>query len=64
MKMEKFIQKVLDKYERKKLPNRDLADLIVAHIKVGIDGEKGWHLNLSSYDGQHEKAEQIIQEYQ
>ena len=42
--MEKFIQKVLDKYERKKLPNRDLADLIVAHIKVGIDGEKGWHL--------------------
>ena len=38
--MEKLIKKVLNKYNsgRKKLPNEDLAKLIEAQIKVGIDG--------------------------
>ena len=46
--MEKLIKKVLDKYNtgRKRIGNDDLARLIVAHIKVGIDGKKGWYLNL------------------
>ena len=37
--MENLIKAVLDKYNtrRKKLPNEDLARLIVAHMKVGID---------------------------
>ena len=49
--MEKLIKEVLNKYNsgRKKLPNEDLARLIVAHIKVGINGKKGWFLNLNSY---------------
>ena len=45
--MEKLIKEVLNKYNssRKKLPNEDLARLIVAHMKVGINGKKGWFLN-------------------
>ena len=63
--MEKLIKKVLNKYNsgRKKLPNEDLAKLIVAHIKVGIDGKKGWYLNLNSYNGEYEQAKEIISEY-
>ena len=64
--MEKLIKKVLDKYNsgRKKLQNDDLARLIVAHIKVGIDGKKGWYLNLNSFDGQHEDALGMIKEFE
>ena len=63
--MEKLIKGVLDKYNtgRKKISNDDIARLIVAHIKVGINGKKGWYLNLNSYDGQYDKAEEIINEY-
>ena len=45
--MEKLITDVLEKYRRKNLTSRDLAMLIVAHIKVGINGKKGWYLDLS-----------------
>ena len=64
--MEKLIKKVLNKYNsgRKKLPNEDLAKLIVAHITVGIDGKKGWYLNLDNINGQYEQAEKIISEYE
>ena len=64
--MEKLIKKVLDKYNsgRKKLQNDDLARLIVAHIKVGIDGKKGWYLNLNSFDGQHEDTLEMIKEFE
>tara|TARA_B100000902_G_scaffold312657_1_gene302887 strand:- start:2269 stop:2469 length:201 start_codon:yes stop_codon:yes gene_type:complete len=63
--METLIKSVLDKYNtgRKKLPNDDLARLIVAHMKVGINGKKGWYLNLNSYDGQYENAKEMIKEY-
>ena len=63
--MEKLIKKVLNKYNsgRKKLPNEDLAKLIVAHIKVGIDWKKGLYLNLNSYNGEYEQAKEIISEY-
>ena len=61
--METLIKEVLEKYRRKNLPSEDLAKLIVAHMKVGINGKKGWFLNLNSYDGQYEKAEEIISEY-
>ena len=63
--MEKLIKEVLDKYNtgRKAITNMELARLIVAHMKVGINGKKGWFLNLNSYDGQYEKAEEIISEY-
>ena len=63
--MEKLIKEVLDKYNtgRKAITNMELARLIVAHMKVGINGKKGWSLNLNSYDGQYEKAEEIISEY-
>ena len=63
--MENLIKKVLNKYNsgRKKLPNEDLAKLIVAHITVGIDGKKGWYLNLNSYNGEHKQAEELISEY-
>ena len=30
---------------------------------VGVDGKKGWYLNLNSHDGQYEKANEIIKEY-
>ena len=64
--MEKLIREVLDKYNsgRKKLPNQDLARLIVAHIRVGIDGKKGWFLDLSDYDGQHDRERELIAEYE
>ena len=63
--MEKLIKKVLNKYNsgRKKLPNEDLAKLIEAQIKVGIDGKKGLYLNLNSYNGEYEQAKEIISEY-
>ena len=63
--MEKLIREVLDKYNsgRKKLPNQDLARLIVAHIRVGLNGKKGWYLDLSDYDGQYERAQEMIDEY-
>ena len=63
--MEKLIKEVLNKYNssRKKLPNEALARLIVAHMKVGINGKKGWFLNLNSYNGEYEEAESLISEY-
>ncbi len=61
--MEELIKEVLDKYRRKNLSSRDLAMLICAHIKVGINGKKGWYLDLSDYDGQYEKAKDIIEEF-
>ena len=63
--MEKLITEVLDKYNggRKTISNMELARLIVAHIKVGINGKKGWYLNLNSHNGQYEEAEELIAEY-
>ena len=63
--MEKLIREVLDKYNsgRKTITNVELARLIVAHIKVGINGKKGWYLNLNSHNGQYEEAEELIEEY-
>jgi len=63
--VEKLIRKVLDKYNnnRKKLPNEDLARLIVAHMNVGIDGKKGWYLNLNDLDGKNKRAEEMIKEF-
>ena len=63
--MEKLIREVLDKYNsgRKTISNIELARLIVAHIKVGINGKKGWYLNLNSYNGEYEEAEELIAEY-
>ena len=63
--MEKLIKEVLDKYNsnRKPISNAELATLVVAHMKVGINGKKGWYLNLNSYDGQYERAQEIIDEY-
>ena len=63
--MEKLIREVLDKYNsgRKTISNMELARLIVAHIKVGINGNKGWYLNLNSHNGQYEEAEELIEEY-
>ena len=63
--MEKFIKEVLDKYntKRKKISNVELARLIVAHIKLGIDGKKGWYLNLNSLDGEYKLAEEMIKEF-
>ena len=60
--METLIKEVLEKYRRKNLPSEDLAKLIVAHMKVGINGKKGWYLNLNSHDGQYEKADEMIRE--
>ena len=62
--MEKLIEKVLTKYSRKNLPASDMAKLIIAHMKVGIDGKKGWFLDMNSYDGQYQKAKEMIEEYQ
>ena len=63
--MEKLIREVLDKYNsgRKTISNMELARLIVAHIKVGVNGKKGWYLNLNSYNGEYEEAEELISEY-
>ncbi len=63
--MKTLIKEVLDKYNsrRKPISNSELAELIIAHIQVGINGKKGWFLNLNSYDGQYERAEEIIEEY-
>ena len=62
--MEKLIRDVLEKYRRKNLPSEDLAKLIIAHMKVGINGKKGWYLNLNSHNNQYERAEELIEEYQ
>lgn len=64
--MEKLIKEVLDKYNsgRKKLPNQDLARLIVAHIRVGVDGKKGWFLDLSDHKGQYDRERELIAEYE
>jgi hypothetical protein len=64
--MKKLIKNVLDKYNtgRKKISNHDLAELIVAHINVGIDGKKGWYLNMNTHDGQHQKAHEMIKEFE
>jgi len=61
--MEKLIEKVLDRYKRKNLTNKDLARLIVAHIRVGVDGKKGWFLDLSDHKGQYEREKELIAEY-
>ena len=63
--MEKLIKEVLDRYNttRKKISNLELARLIVAHMKVGIGGKEGWYLNLNSLDGEHELAEELIEEF-
>jgi len=63
--MEKLIKDVLDKYNSKRKPisNGELANLIVAHMKVGINGKKGWYLNMNSYDGQYDRAQEMIDEY-
>ena len=63
--MEKLIKEVLDKYNSKRKPisNAELATLVVALMKVGINGKKGWYLNLNSYDGQYERAQEIVDEY-
>tara|TARA_R110000765_G_scaffold277747_1_gene375629 strand:+ start:136 stop:333 length:198 start_codon:yes stop_codon:yes gene_type:complete len=63
--MEKLIKDVLNKYntKRKKISNVELARLIVAHMTVGIDGKKGWYLNLNSLDGEHELAKEFIEEF-
>ena len=46
--MKELIKEVLDRYNtnRKKISNEELARLIVAHIRVGVDGKKGWYLNF------------------
>ena len=63
--MEKLIKNVLDRYNtgRKKISNEELARLIIAHIKVGVDGKKGWYLNLNTNNRQEDRAREIIEEY-
>lgn len=63
--MQKLIKNVLDKYNtpRSKISNTELAMLIVSHMNVGLDGEKGWYLDLSSLDGKQDRARDIIAEY-
>jgi len=63
--MEKLIKKVLDRYNKGRITisHLELARLITAHMKIGIDGKKGWFLNLSSHNGKYETAEEIIEEY-
>jgi len=64
--MKNLIKNVLDRYNshRKPISNSELAELILAHVKVGIDGKKGWYLDLNSHDGQHIRAQEIISEYE
>tara|TARA_Y100000992_G_scaffold282942_1_gene231844 strand:+ start:29 stop:217 length:189 start_codon:yes stop_codon:yes gene_type:complete len=61
--MEKLIKEVLDRYNtnRKKISNEELARLIVAHIRVGVDGKKGWYLNLN--ENKQDYARELIEEY-
>ena len=63
--MEKLIKNVLDRYNtgRKKISNEELARLIIAHIKVGVDGKKGWYLNLNTNNKQEDRAKELIEEY-
>ena len=63
--MKKLIKNVLDKYNtgRKRVSNEDLANLIVAHINVGIDGQKGWYLDMSDLDGKYNNYEEMIKEF-
>ena len=64
--MEKLIKEVLNRYNtnRKFITNGELAKLIIAHIKVGLNDNKGWYLNLSDMDGQYERERQLIEEYE
>tara|TARA_B100001564_G_scaffold355917_1_gene369106 strand:- start:768 stop:959 length:192 start_codon:yes stop_codon:yes gene_type:complete len=61
--MEKLIEAVLNKYSRKVKSNGDLAKLITAHMRVGINGNKGWYLNLNNHNGQFKQSEEIIEEF-
>jgi|TARA_B100001094_G_scaffold103013_1_gene99255 hypothetical protein len=63
--MKKLIKNVLDNYNtgRKRVSNEDLANLIVAHINVGIDGKKGWYLDMSDLDGKYNRSKEMIKEF-
>ena len=61
--MENLIKEVLVKYRRKNLTSGELSKLIVSHIKVGLDGRKGWYLNLNDNNGQYQQADEIIEEF-
>ena len=63
--MKKLIKNVLDKYNtgRKRVSNEDLANLIVAHINVGIDGKMGWYLDMGDLDGKYNNYEEMIKEF-
>ena len=61
--MEKLIKEVLEKYRRKNLTSGELSKLIVSHIKVGLNGRKGWYLNLNDNTGQYQQADEIIEEF-
>ena len=61
--MENLIKEVLDKYRRKNLTSGELSKLIVSHIKVGLDGRKGWYLNINDNKGQYQQADEIIEEF-
>lgn len=63
--MKKLITRVLDKYNtrKSKISHAELAELIIAHMKVGIDGKKGWYLDLNNYNGQYERDMEMIEEY-
>ena len=64
--MKDLIEKVLNKYNVKHhdLSTRTLAELIVAHMTVGVDGKKGWYWDCSTYDGQDTKTEKFIKKYE
>ena len=64
--MEKLIKEVLDRYNtnRKFITNNELAKLIIAHMKIGLNGKKGWYLNLNKMDGQHKRERQLIEDYE
>ena len=64
--MEKLIKEVLDRYNtnRKFITNNELTKLIIAHMKIGLNGKKGWYLNLSDMDGHHEREKQLIEDYE
>ena len=61
--MENLIKEVLDKYRRKNLTSGELSKLIVSHIKVGLDGKKGWYLDLNNNNRQYQQADEIIEEF-
>tara|TARA_Y100000992_G_scaffold281845_1_gene229902 strand:- start:364 stop:555 length:192 start_codon:yes stop_codon:yes gene_type:complete len=61
--MENLIKEVLEKYRRKNLTSGELSKLIVSHIKVGLDGKKGWYLDLNNNNRQFRQADEIIEEF-